>query len=184
MPERVMRSEARSDALDRYAAAAANVEASPTGPRLAYSSRTVAASSRDADRMPITMGPQVKLDGIVGPRSDPVIEDPDLRRRAAERRAIAGLGDDIVEEASSETTEPLPAAPDSEEIVQTVASLVPSATVNRGETMNRIAISMIANLVSSLDISSDRKRWLISRVEDGIGDADIFLRDLRLSMRR
>jgi hypothetical protein len=49
--------------------------------------------------------------------------------------------------------------------------------------MNRIASTMIRNLISGIEMDPVRRRWLMARADGGISDPDGFLRDLRLPTR-
>ena len=73
--------------------------------------------------------------------------------------------------------------PSDDEILHTVEGLVPSVLAHRGRAMNRISASMISSLIDSLDVDAGRKRWLVSHAKTGIVDPDIFMRDLRLSLK-
>ena len=174
MPHRVSRSDSRDDALDRYAAAA--IAKATAG------SNTIAQTTNSFDHAVVASRRQVV--SIEIPQRVPTtaaVPQDDAETRDLRRRIMAGLPLHRPEPEPQPVPQVQP--PSDDEILHTVEGLVPSVLAHRGRTMNRIAASMISDLIDSLDIDSGRKRWLVAQTKTGIVDPDIFMRDLRLSLK-
>ncbi len=178
MPQEIIRSDKREDSMDRYAEAI--LSAGVVKPIVSEFGRPVAASPGARGWMPTVTSNQIRLGGL-SPTAIDSTEDEELARRSTERHALAGIDDvqELPPEEEPQDVQP----PTREEILQTVESLIPTASMRRGPRMNRIASTMIRNLIAGLDIEPARRRWLMVRAEGGISDPDGFLRDLRLSTK-
>lgn len=175
MPHKVSRSDTRDDALDRYAAAV-------TAKAGAVS--TIAPSGIGIDGMVVAPKRQMTYEIKTQTPMTVAAQRPedDAAARDTQRRLLSGLPPQKPEPPAPVQVEATQ-APTDDEILHTVEGLVPSVLAHRGRAMNRISASMISNLIDSLDVDTCRKRWLVSQVKTGIVDPDIFMRDLRLSLK-
>jgi len=179
MPQEIIRSDARTDNMDRYAEAA--LAAGVAKPIVQEFGRPVSASVGGRGWMPAVSSNQIRVGGLYEQETDRPIDD-ELVRRSAERRALAGLPEVDAARPEIDDIDDVP-PPTRDEILHTVESLVPTASMQRGHRMNRIASTMIRNLISGLEMDPTRRRWLMARADGGISDPDGFLRDLRLSTK-
>ena len=179
MPQEIIRSDARTDNMDRYAEAV--LAAGVAKPIVQEFGRPVSASAGSRGWTPAVSSNQIRVGGLYDREPDHPV-DEDLVRRSAERRALAGLPDVVAAQPEIDDLNEVP-PPTRDEILHTVESLVPTASMQRGHRMNRIASTMIRNLISGLDMDPARRRWLMARADSGISDPDGFLRDLRLSTK-
>lgn len=179
MPQEIIRSDSRTDNMDRYAKAV--LDAGVAKPIVQEFGRPVSASIGVRGWMPAVSSNQIRVGGLHSEESGRPV-DEELARRSAERRVLAGLPDAPDVQAEVEDLADVP-PPTRDEILHTVESLVPTASMQRGHRMNRIASTMVRNLISGLDMDPARRRWLMARADGGISDPDGFLRDLRLSTK-
>jgi len=69
------------------------------------------------------------------------------------------------------------------EILSSIQSMIPDITAKSNKSMNKTAADIVSKLISSLDIDDGKKTWLTAQIESGILNEDIFMRNIKASLR-
>lgn len=69
------------------------------------------------------------------------------------------------------------------DVISSIEAMLPAVMANPNKKMNKMAGGIIKNLIGLLDIEKNQKQWFNSQVDSGILNSEIFVRNIKSSLR-
>ena len=71
---------------------------------------------------------------------------------------------------------------DERDIFSSIETMLPSIIAKPNQKMNKMSANIVSGLINSLDIDDGQKSWFNAQIENGVLNADIFMRNLKTAM--
>jgi len=72
---------------------------------------------------------------------------------------------------------------DETEVLASIQSMLPQVTAKLNGSMNKMAQNITQGLINSLNIDDSSKNWLNAQIENGVINADVFMRNIKTSLQ-
>lgn len=69
------------------------------------------------------------------------------------------------------------------DIISSIKSMLPEVVAKPNKKMNKMAGTIVKNLIGLLDIEQNKKQWLNAQIDSGVLNSDIFMRNIKTALQ-